>query len=205
MRHSNTWAYATVFSLGISWMSQQAKADMMGDMNLHHWRHGGAGGAWNGAFLGSSSCIHLGSWNEALTSRASLPVSSSGTVDNSAHHLGTSHFSASHHTHSADWDMGGSGNISSSSSSGILDDPCKKEATSAWSCGGSPKSESLPSDPILPEGRSASCRLAREADLMSPFPSPFLRPLTICMSPFNLFFQSHSSQQCFLMHFMHSG
>ena len=50
--------------------------------------------------------------------------------------------------------MGGSGDIASFSSSGISDDPCKKEATSAWSCGGSPKSESLPSDPIPPEGIS---------------------------------------------------
>ena len=48
--------------------------------------------------------------------------------------------------------MGGSGDISLLSSSVILDDPCKKEATSAWSCGGSPKSESVPSDPILLEG-----------------------------------------------------
>ena len=126
----------------------------MGGMKLHQWRHGGAGGSWNGASLGSSSCIHLGSWNEDLTSRASLPVSSSRTVDNSTHQSGTSHFSAFHHTHSVDWDMGGSGNISSFSSSGILDDPCKKEATSALSCGGSPKSESLPLDSILPEGIS---------------------------------------------------
>ena len=93
-------------------------------------------------------------WNEALTSWASLLMSSSRTVDNSAHQSGTSHFSAFHHTHSADWDMGGSGNISSSSSSGISDDPCRKEATSTLSCGGSPKSESLPLDPVLPEGMS---------------------------------------------------
>ena len=138
-RHCKAQAYATVFSLGISWMSRQAKVDMMGGMNLHWWRQGGAGGAWNGASLGSSSCICLGSQNKALTSRASLPVSSSRTVDNSAHQLGTSHFSAFHHTHSADWDMGSSGNIPLSSSSGILDDPCRKEATSALSCGGSPK------------------------------------------------------------------
>ena len=54
-------AYATVFSLGISQMSRQAKVDTMGGMNLCWWRHGGAGGAWNGASLGSSSCICLGS------------------------------------------------------------------------------------------------------------------------------------------------
>ena len=96
----------------------------------------------------------LRSWNEAFTSGASLPVSSSRTVDNSAHQLGTSHFSALHCTHLVDWDMGGSGNIPSSSSSGISDDPSKKEATSALSCGGSPKSESLPSDPVPPKGVS---------------------------------------------------
>ena len=57
--------------------------------------------------------------------------------------------------------MGGSGDIPLFSSSVVSDDPCKKEATSAWSCGGSPKSESLPSDPILLEGISGSAdRLA---------------------------------------------
>ena len=156
VKHCKARAYATIFSLGISRMSQQAKADMMGGMNLHQWRHGGARGAWNGASLGSSSCIRLRSWNEALTSQASPPMSSSRTADNSAHQSGTSHFSAFHHTHLADWDMGGSGNIFLSSSSGISDDPCRKEATSAWSCGGSPKSESLPSDHVLPEGISGS-------------------------------------------------
>ena len=55
--------------------------------------------------------------------------------------------------------MGGSGDISSFSSSVVSDDPCKKEATSAWSCGSSPNSESAPSDPILLEGVSAD-RLA---------------------------------------------
>ena len=50
--------------------------------------------------------------------------------------------------------MGGSGDISSLSSSVVSDDPCRKEATLAWSCGGSPKSESVPSDPILLEGIS---------------------------------------------------
>ena len=142
------------FFLGISRMSRQAKADTMGGMNLHWWRHGGAGGAWNGASLESSSCICLRSLNEALTCWANLSMSSCGTVDSSTHQLGTSHLSAFHHTHLVSWDMGGSGDISLFSSSGISDDPCKKEATSAWSCGGSPKSESLPSDPILLEGIS---------------------------------------------------
>ena len=153
-RHCKARAYATVFSLGISQMSWQAKADTTGGMNLHRWRHGRAGGAWNGASSGSSSCICLGSLNEALTCLANLSMSSSGTVDSSAHQSGTSHLSAFHHTHSAGWDMGGSGDISLFSSSGISDDPCKKEATSAWSCGGSPKSESPPSDPVPPEGLS---------------------------------------------------
>ena len=48
------------FGLGISWMSWQTKADTMGGMNLHWWRHGGAGGAWNGASLGSNFPCTLG-------------------------------------------------------------------------------------------------------------------------------------------------
>ena len=135
-------------------MSQQAKADMTGHMNLHWWRHSGARGGWNGASSWSSLCIHLGSLNEALTCWANFSVSSSGTVDSSAHQSGTSHLSAFHCTHLVGQHMGGSGNISSFPSSGISDDPCKKEVTSAWSCDGSPKSESLPSDPISPEGVS---------------------------------------------------
>ena len=123
-------------------------------MNLCWWRHGGAGGAWNRASLGSSSCICLGSWNKALTSQASLPVPSSGSVDNSAHQSRISNFLALYCTHSVGLDTDGSGSISSSSSSDVLGDPCKKEATSALSCGGSPKSESLPLDPIPPEGIS---------------------------------------------------
>ena len=153
-RYCKAQAYATIFSLGISQMSWLAKMDMTGGMNLCQWRHGGAGRTWNGASLGSSSCICLGSWNEALTSQASPPVSSSGTVDNSAHQSGISHFLALHHTHLADLDTDGSGSISSSLPSNILDDPCKKEATSTLSCGGSPKSKSLPLDPIPPGGIS---------------------------------------------------
>ena len=136
-------------------MSQQTKADMMGGMNLHRWRHGRARGAWNGASLGSNSCMCFGSLNEALTCWANFSMSSTGIVDSFAHHSGTSHLSAFHRTHSAGWDMGGSSDISLLSSSVVSDDPCKKEATSAWSCGGSPKSESAPSDPILLEGISA--------------------------------------------------
>ena len=137
-------------------MSRQAKADMMGGMNLHWWRHGGARGAWNGASSGSNLCMHFGSLNEALTCRANFSMSSSGTVDSSAHQSGTSHLSAFHHTHLAGWDMGGSSDISLLSSSVILDGPCKKEAMLAWSCGSSPKSESAPSDPIPLEGVSAN-------------------------------------------------
>ena len=137
-------------------MSWQAKADKMGGMNIHQWRHGGARGAWNGASSGSNSCMHFGSLNEALTCRGNFSMSSSGTVDSSTHQSGTSHLLAFHCTHSAGWDMGGSGDISSLSSSVMFrTDPCKKEAMSAWSCGGSPESESVPSDPILLEGISA--------------------------------------------------
>ena len=150
-KHCRALAYAIIFSLGISQMSRQVNADMTGGRNLHQWRHGGAGSAWNGASLGFSSCMRLGSLNEALTCQANLSVSSSGTVDNSAYQLGTSHLSAFHCTHLADWDMGGSGDIPSLSSSTVLDKPCKKDTTSAWSWGGSPKSESLPLDPILLE------------------------------------------------------
>ena len=83
---------------------------------------------------------------------ANFSKSSTGTGDSSTHHSGTSHFFAFHHTHSASWDTGGSSDISLLSSSVVSDDPCKKETTSAWSCGGSPKSESAPSDPIPLEG-----------------------------------------------------
>ena len=154
-RYCKAQAYVTVFSLGISWMSRQAKADMMGGMNLHWWRHGGARGAWNGASSGSNSCMHFGSLYEALTCRANFSMSSSGTVDSSTHQSGTSHVSAFHCTHLAGWDIGSSGDISLLSSSVILDSPCKKEAMLAWSCGGSPKSKSAPSDPTLLEGISA--------------------------------------------------
>ena len=81
-------------------------------------------------------------------------MSSSGTVDSSAHQSGTLHLLAFHCTHSAGWDTGSSSDISLLSSSVISDGPWKKEAMSAWSCGGSPKSESVPSDPIPLEGVS---------------------------------------------------
>ena len=55
-------------------------------------------------------------------------------------------FLAFHCTHLVGWDMGGSSDLSLFSSSVVSGDPCKKDATSAWSWGGSPKSES--SDPI---------------------------------------------------------
>ena len=221
-RHCKAQAYVTVFSLGISRMSQQAKADATGGMNLCWWRHGGAGGAWNWASSGSSSCMCFGSLNEALTCRANFSMSSSKTVDSSAHQPGTSHLSAFHRTHVAGSDMGGSGDIPLFSSSVILDYPCKKEATSAWSCGGSPKSESLPFRPHsarrhIRVGGSASCRLATEAGLTLPFPAPVFRSKTIPSSPFrarmgflpiqpfDLFFQSCRSQQGILMCITHSG
>ena len=155
VRHCKSRVYATSFSLGISQMSWRAKADMMGDINLRQWRHGGARGARNGASSGSNLCMHFGSLKEALTCRANFSMSSSGTVDSSAHQSGTSHLLAFHHTHLAGWDMGGSSDISLLSSSVVLDNPHKKEATWAWSCGGSPKSESTPSDPVLLEDISA--------------------------------------------------
>ena len=137
-------------------MSQQAKADTMGGMNLHQWRHSRAGGAWNGASSGFSSCMRFRSLNVAHTCWASFTMSSDGTVDSSAHQLGTSHVLAFHHTHLAGWDTGGSGNLSSLSPSVISGDPCKKDTTSAWSWGGSPKSESPPSGSVLPKGISGS-------------------------------------------------
>ena len=144
-------------------------------------------------------------------------MSSSGTVDSSAQQLGASHISAFHHTLSAGWDTGSSGDISSLSSSVVSDGPCKKEATLAWSCGGSPKSESAPSDPIPLEGRLASCRLATEAGLTLPFPAPIFRSTTVTslppragmgflpIQPFDLFFQSCCGRQGFPMCFVHSG
>ena len=122
--------YTIVFSRGISLMSWLAYIDMTRGINLLQWRHGGAGGAWKGVSSGSSSCICLGSWNEALTSQASLLVSSSpGTVDNSAHQSGVSHFSAFHLTHLANFDTASSGGISSLLQSNVSDGPSKKEAT----------------------------------------------------------------------------
>ena len=73
----------------------------------------------NGASSGSSSCMHFGSLNKALTCRANLSMSSSRRVDSSAHQSGTSHLSAFHCTHLVGWDMGGSSDISSFSSSVI--------------------------------------------------------------------------------------
>ena len=81
-------------------------------------------------------------------------MSSSGSVDNSTHQLGISNFLALHCTHLVGLDTDGSGSISSSLSSDVLGDPCKKEATSTLSCSGSPKSKSLPLDPVPPEGIS---------------------------------------------------
>ena len=150
--------------------------------------------------------MHFRSLNEALACRANFSMSSSGTVDSSAHQSGTSQLSAFHCTHSAGWDMGSSGDISLLSSSVILDDPCKKEAMSAWSCGGSPKSESVVSDPILLGGVSADQPAVGWPQKLAsclPFPAPVFRSTTVPsflpragmgflpIQPFDLFFQSH--------------
>ena len=89
--HCIALAYAIIFSLGISWISWQANAEVVGGRNFCQWRHGGAGSAWNGASLGFKLVHALGSWNEALTCCANFLVSTCGTVDNSAYQLGTSH------------------------------------------------------------------------------------------------------------------
>ena len=123
---------------------------MTGGINHWWWRHDSTRGAWKGASLGSNSCIHLGSWNEALTSQASLQISSSpGTVDNSAHQLGVSHSPTFHLIQLENFNMASSCGISSLPPSDIPDDPSKKEATSALSFGGSPKLEVLSSDSVL--------------------------------------------------------
>ena len=83
-------------------------------------------------------------------------MSSTRSVDNSTDQLGIPHFLALHHTHLTHLDTDGSGSISLFLSSDILDDSCKKEATSTLSCSDSPKCESLPLDPILPKGISGS-------------------------------------------------
>ena len=91
------WAYATVFSHGISQISLQAQMELAGSMNFF-WRiHGSAGGAWWQFSLGFSSLILLESQNEAHTSLASLLWSStSGTATNSPHQLAILHVSTFH-------------------------------------------------------------------------------------------------------------
>ena len=109
------------------------------------------------ALPASSSCSHCGSLKDALTCLASfLALSSPGTVDNSIHQLGVSHLSAFHGTHSANSKTVGSGGIISPSLSNVSGDPCRKEDTAGFSSSGSPKSESLPLDPSLPDSVSGS-------------------------------------------------
>ena len=130
---------------------------MTGGINHRQWRHGSTRGTWKGASLGSSSCIPLGSWNEALTSWASLLISSShGTVDNSAHQLGVSHSPTFHFTQSENMDTAGSCSTSLFPPSDVSNDPSKKEATSALSFGGPPKLEVLSSGSVLPGDISGS-------------------------------------------------
>ena len=52
--------------------------------------------------------VHQGNWNEALTSLASLSVSSPGMAVNSLHQVGRLHSLALHHTQSVGLDMGSS-------------------------------------------------------------------------------------------------
>ena len=101
-----------------------------------------------GGFFGVELMSALGNWNEALTSLASLSISSPDMAVNSLHQAGRSHSLALHHTQSAGLDMGSSNG--GSSSLDISDDPCRKDATSALSSGRSPKSDSLSLDPVSP-------------------------------------------------------
>ena len=103
----------------------------------------------------SISCSHCGSLKDALTCLASfLVLSSPGTVDSYIHQWGVLHLSTFHGTHSAKSKMVGSSGIFSPSSSDVSGDPHRKEATAGFSSSGSPKSESLPSDPSLPDSIS---------------------------------------------------
>ena len=188
-RHCKARAYATIFSLGISQMSRQAKADMMGGINLHWGRHGGARGAWNGASLGSNSCICLGSLNEALTCQANLSMSSSRTVDSSAHQLGTSHLSSL-----PSYPVGRLRcrwlwwhffvlllrHFRQSLQEGSYFCPELWWFPQVWVSAFRPHSAR---GHIRVSG-SATCMLATEAGLMSLFPAPFFRSVAIPTSPF---------------------
>ena len=146
-------AYATTFSLGISWMSLHAKMESAGGINFFLQRHGSAGGAWRVASLESNSHIHCGSAKDVLTSQASLLASSfPGTANSSSHQSGVSHLSDFHGTHWPKSVIPGSGGIFSPSLSEASGDPCRKEATVGFSSGGSYKSEPLPWDHSSPSG-----------------------------------------------------
>ena len=82
-------AYATVFPLGTSLISQLAKIDLGGGMNFCRWRQGGGGHALSVAISSFSSCSQRGSWKDAQTCLASFLVSCfPGTVDSSLHQSG---------------------------------------------------------------------------------------------------------------------
>ena len=109
------------------------------------------------ALPASSSCSCRGSPKDALTCLASfLVLSSPGIVDSYIHQLGVLHFSAFHGTHSAKSKMAGSSGIFSPLSSDVSGDPCRKEATAAFSSSSSSKSKSLPLEPSPPNGMSGS-------------------------------------------------
>ena len=114
-------------------------------------------------------------------------MSSSGTVDSSAHQSGTSHLLAFHHTHLVGWDMGSSVIFLHSPPQsfrmvlarrklhrpGVVVVPL--QIPFCWRC----------------IGRLASCRLATEAGLMLPFPAPVFRSqlsLHFCPGPERAFF-----------------
>ena len=105
------------------------------------------------AFLESNSHIHCGSVKDALTSLASLLMSSfPGTANSSSHQFGVSHLSDFHETHQLKSAILGSRGVFSPSSSKVPSDPRRKEATIGFSSGSSFKSEPLPWDPSFPSG-----------------------------------------------------
>ena len=142
-----------LFSLRISRMSLHAKMESAGGINFFLQRHGSAGGAWRVASLESNFCIHCGSVKDALTSLASLLMSSfPSTANSSSPQSGVSHLSDFHETHWPKSATSGSRGIFLPSSSKVPGDPHRKEATVGFSSDSSSKSEPLPWDPSLPSG-----------------------------------------------------
>ena len=100
------------------------------------------------ASLIPNSHICCGSLKEACTSIASFLESSiPGTVNNSVLQSRVSHLSAFHHTHWQNSKTAGSGGVLLPSSLEVSGDPFRKEAMTAFSSGGSSKSEPLPFAP----------------------------------------------------------